>query len=134
MATDRAVVLTALRLTGAGLTAAMGAIHLHLWDDGYRDLRWIGVLFLLNAIGAGLLAVALLAVPTRYLAVAAALGALFTAGTLAGLFISLTSGLLGFHESLAAPLVKPTIVVEATGCLTLAMLALLAHGSESPRP
>lgn len=55
--------LLALRLVGAGLTAAMAAIHLHLWAGGYQDLATIGVLFLLNAIGGGLLALALLAAP-----------------------------------------------------------------------
>ncbi|MET7619810.1 hypothetical protein [Streptomyces sp. NPDC005408] len=127
MATERVVATIALRLAGAGLTAAMAAIHLALWDDGYRDLATIGVLFLLNGIVGGLLALALLATPTRYVGVAAALGALFTAGTLAALIISLTSGLFGFHESLDAELVRGTIVVESAGIIALAALALLAR-------
>ncbi|KQX57378.1 MULTISPECIES: hypothetical protein [unclassified Streptomyces] len=124
MATERARSVLALRLAGAGLTAAMAAIHLRLWDTGYRDLATIGVLFLLNAIGGALLTLALLAAPTRYLAVPAALGALFTAGTLAGLVVSLTTGLFGFEESLDAELVLPTIVVESAGVVVLTVLAL----------
>jgi hypothetical protein len=39
----------------------MGWIHLQLCVDGYRELPVIGVLFLLNASGAGALALVLLA-------------------------------------------------------------------------
>ncbi|MER6098959.1 hypothetical protein ABT154_24535 [Streptomyces sp. NPDC001728] len=123
MVTERAWSVVALRLAGAALTAAMAAIHLRLWDTGYRDLATIGVLFLLNGIGGALLTLALLAAPTRFLAVPAALGALFTAGTLAGLVVSLTTGLFGFQESIDAELVVPTIVVESAGIIVLAVLA-----------
>lgn len=47
------------RAAGALLTAAMG---------GFRDIDIIGVLFLLNAAGAAVLAVALVAAPRRQLA------------------------------------------------------------------
>jgi hypothetical protein len=128
MATERAPFVIALRLVSAALTAAMGAIHLYLWDDGgYRDLETIGVLFLLNAIGSALLTLALLAFPTRYVGVPAALGALFTAGTLAALVISLTIGLFGFLESLDGELVWPTIAVESAGVVALTALTLLAY-------
>lgn len=119
--------MIALRLVSAALTAAMAAIHLYLWDDGYRDLETIGVLFLLNGIGGGLLALALLAAPTRYVGVPAVLGALFTAGTLAALVVSLTTGLFGFEETLDAELVRPTIAVESAGIVALTALALLAR-------
>ncbi|MBT2509042.1 hypothetical protein J7I98_24760 [Streptomyces sp. ISL-98] len=119
--------MIALRLVSAALTVAMAAIHLYLWDDGYRDLETIGVLFLLNGIGGGLLALALLAAPTRYIGVVAVLGALFTAGTLAALVVSLTTGLFGFEETLDAELVKPTIAVESAGIVALTALALLAR-------
>ena len=127
MATERTVVLVALRLVAAGCAVAMGAIHLDLWYDGYRDLETIGALFLLNAIGAGLLALSLLVTPTRFLPVLASLGALFTAGTLLALIVSLTRGLFGFEETLDANLVKPTLAVEAAGCVTLVALALLSR-------
>ncbi|WP_137989611.1 hypothetical protein [Streptomyces vilmorinianum] len=133
MATDRAVsgvsavAAIALRLTGAGLTAAMAAIHLHLWDGGYRDLATIGVLFLLNGIGGCLLALALLVAPARHVGAVAALTALFTAGTLAALVLSLTTGLFGFEETLDAELVRPTLVVESAGIVVLTALALLAR-------
>lgn len=112
-----------IRVIAAGLTIAMGAIHLVLWFDGYRDIPVIGVLFLLNSIGAGLLTLALLAAPTRMLAMVAILGTLFTAGTLGALVLSLTTGLFGYREILGIPVINVTLVVESAGTLVLAALA-----------
>ncbi|MFE0650968.1 hypothetical protein ACFVZH_20505 [Streptomyces sp. NPDC059534] len=128
MATDRARrgAVLALRLAAAGLTATMGAIHLSLWTDGYRDLATIGGLFLLNGILGCLLAAALLLTPYRWLGLVAATTALFTAGTLGALFLSLTTGLFGFQESADAELVRPTVAVETAGVLVLTTLAVAA--------
>lgn len=115
------------RVVGALLTAAMGVIHLLLWFDGFRDIEIVGVLFLLNAVGAAVLAVALVAVPRRLLAAVAGLAALFTAGTLAGLVVSLTVGLFGVQEFLGAPLVPTTLIVETVSTLVLAALAIRAR-------
>lgn len=104
----------------------MGWIHLQLWLDGYREVPVVGTLFLLNAIGAVILATALLAAPGRLLAAAAVVTALFTGGTLAGLVLSLTMGLFGVHESLQTPLVSATLVVESAGVLVLVITAILA--------
>ena len=73
------------RVAGAGLLVWMGWIHLHLWSQGYKHLPSIGHLFLLNFIAAVLLAVIVLAVPRRYLTLAAGAGALMAAGTLVSL-------------------------------------------------
>ncbi|MFI1712529.1 hypothetical protein EDD98_5573 [Streptomyces sp. PanSC19] len=135
MATDparRAAVLV-LRSAAAGLTATTGAIHLALWADGYRDLATIGSLFLLNGVLGCLLAVALLLTPYRGLAPVAAVTALFTAGTLGALFLSLTTGLFGFEESADAELVRPTVVVEAVDVLVLTTLAVAALGHRHRR-
>lgn len=118
--------LRAGRALGALLTAAMGAIHLYLWFDGFRFIPVIGVLFLVNAGGAAVLAAALLGVPVRLLGPVAALGALFTAGTLAGLVLSLTVGLFGVREALGAQLVPATLVVETLGAAVLTGVAVLA--------
>jgi hypothetical protein len=116
------------QLLGAGLTAAMGWIHLRLWLDGYQEIPVIGPLFLLNVIGAALLAVGLLAAPARLRGVTAAVAAGFTATTLAALLISLTVGLFGLHESLHTPLVAPTLIVESAGVVVLTLTALLHVG------
>ncbi|HEX8934834.1 MAG TPA: hypothetical protein VF788_11715 [Pseudonocardiaceae bacterium] len=112
----------------------MGWIHLQLWLDGYREIPVVGILFLLNAIGAVALAAALLVAPGRLLSAAAMVTALFTAGTLAGLVLSLTVGLFGVHESLHTPLVPATLSVESTGVLVLVVTVILAIRSPGDRP
>ena len=97
-------VLLAGRVVGAGLTAAMGRIQLYLWANGYSDTPTIGVLFLLNGIGAAVLTIALLGSPARLLEVVSGLAALFTAGALAALIGSLTVSIFGFWEYLGRPL------------------------------
>ena len=102
----------------------MGWIHLHLWSDGYKHLPSIGYLFLLNFIASVLLALGVLVVPRRYLALAAGAGALMAAGTLVSLTISINVGLLGFTDSFNAPFVHLSIWVEAA-----AVVVLGVHGT-----
>src|SRR5579862_10067377 len=68
-----------LRLAGAGLLAATGAIHLDLYLTGYRSIPTIGWLFLLQIIVAFGLGVVVLA-SGEWLAAAA--GAVFALATL----------------------------------------------------
>ncbi len=122
------------RLLGVGLTGAMGWIHLQLWVDGFRDIPVIGPLFLVNVIGAAVLAVVLLVVPARLLSAAAVVTAAFTAGTLACLILSLTVGFFGGQESLQTPLVPATLIVELAGVLVLVLVAILGpRSSRRPR-
>lgn len=113
------------QLLGAGLTAAMGWVHLRLWLDGYREIPVVGPLFLINVVGAAVLVAALLAAPARLRAATAAVAAAFTATTLAALIVSLTVGLFGVHESLHTPLVVPTLVLESAGVLVLTLTAAI---------
>ncbi|HEX2073333.1 MAG TPA: hypothetical protein VHF92_06075 [Geodermatophilus sp.] len=115
----------ALRLVGAALLAAMAGIHLYLWAAGYRDIPTIGPLFLVNVVAGGVLCLAVLAAPWRWLAVVAALGALLQAGTLGALLLSVWVGLFGFVESTRATLFWPSVWVEVVGAGVLAALALL---------
>ena len=54
-----------------------------------------------------------------------AITAVFTAGTLAGLILSLTVGLIGVHATLQIPFVPTTVVVESAGVLVLTATAIL---------
>ncbi|WP_137816823.1 hypothetical protein [Gandjariella thermophila] len=121
------MVIVALRLPGAALTVAMGWIHLDLWQTGYRDIPVIGMLFLLNVIGSGVLALALLVVSRRVVGPVAALGTVFAAGTLAALVVSLTVGLFGFREVAGGPWVTATVIVETAATVVLAALAMLTR-------
>jgi hypothetical protein len=83
------------RVTGAGLLAATGAIHLDLYLTGYRTIPTIGWLFLLQVISAFVLAAGVLATKSRLVALS---GALFALSTLGGYLLSLWIGLFNFKE------------------------------------
>ena len=91
----RARTRLALRLAGAGLLIATGAIHLDLYLTGYRSVPAIGWLFLLQVIAAFGLGVLVLATGGW---LAAAAGAGFALATLGGYLLSLWIGLFGFKE------------------------------------
>jgi hypothetical protein len=118
-ATARALTLS-VRVAGAALLLATGWIHLHLWLDGYRDIAWIGPLFLASAVSSSVAALAVLLAPWWWLPWVALPAGLLEIGTLGGLLLSLTVGLFGFSESWSASLVVPTIVVESAGFVVLA--------------
>jgi fluoride ion exporter CrcB/FEX len=110
------------RIAGAALTAWSAGIHLYLWFDGFRYIETIGPLFLLNAIGGFVLALVLLLTPERFLTVAFALGALYAAGVLGALTLSLTVGLFGLHESLDTDQVVTTLAVNSVAVVVLGVL------------
>jgi hypothetical protein len=120
----RDLVVLGLRVVGAGLLAAMAAIHLYLYVNGYQGVPTIGPLFLLNGIGGSVLTLAVLGAPRRFLGIAGLLGALFDLGTLAALVaaIVLPGGIFGFQESVQAMLVPTTLAVESAGVLVLGVL------------
>ncbi|MFE5813000.1 hypothetical protein ACFQ6S_06240 [Streptomyces sp. NPDC056479] len=89
-------------------------------------METIGRLFLLNAIGAGLLAVSLLITPTRLLPILATLGTLrgrHTGGPDREPYL----GSLRAQEAFDANMVKPILTVDAAGCVLLMALALLSR-------
>ncbi len=112
------------RVLSALALLAMGGIHLYLVFDGVGGT--LGVLFVLNAIGGLLLAVAMLAAPRRLLLPASVLGLLFIVGTLLALVLALTVGLFGITETLGFTLVPTTLVVESVGTVVLAVTTALA--------
>ena len=113
------VVALVLRLAGAALLGWIGWVHWVLWQqEGYKSIPTSGPFFLVDAIAAVLLAVALLAWPRP---LAGLLAAGFTATTILALVISLTVGLFGFNESISANYVVEALVLEC-----LAVVVLLA--------
>ena len=115
-----------LRLAGAGLLAAAGAIHLDLYLTGYRTIPTIGWLFLLQVIAAFALALAVLVTGSR---LAAAAGAGFALATLGGYLLSIWAGLFGFKE------VRTTagIVAGVVEVAAFAVLAVLAAARRAVR-
>ncbi|MBV8161691.1 MAG: hypothetical protein JO265_12275 [Acidimicrobiia bacterium] len=110
-------------LTGAALTIASAAIHLHLWFDGYRHVPDIGRLFLAQAIAGIGVAAAAVAMPRR---IAAAAGAVYLAATSAGLLLSATVGIFNFHDGLDSPYAGVSLAVQGAGIALFALVALLA--------
>ena len=119
--------LWGLRIVGAVLLAAMGWIHLDLWLDGYKNIDVIGPAFLLNVIAGFGLAALVLVTPRRFLPWVAALGALFSLGTLGALLISTWWGLFGFKETTAASLWWESFWVEVAAVVVLTALALVTR-------
>jgi hypothetical protein len=112
------------QVISALLLLAMGGIHLYLVFDGVGGT--LGVLFVLNAIGGLVLAIAMVAAPRRLLPAASALSLVFMVGTLLALILALTVGLFGISETINGQLVVTTIVVEAIGAVVLAVMTSLA--------
>ena len=117
-----------LRVAGAGLLAATGAIHLDLYMTGYRSIPVIGWLFLLQVIAAFGLAAAVLVSGSR---LAAAAGAGFALSTLGGYLLSVWIGLFGFKEiRTTAGIVAG--VIEVAAFAALAVLALSPAAQRQP--
>jgi hypothetical protein len=116
--------LMAWRLLSAIMLLAMGGIHLYLVFDGVGDL--LGALFVLNVIGAFVLAIAIMVLRGQLLSLATVLSLLFMAGTLLALVLALTVGLFSIHEVLSFTLVPTTLVVESIGTIILAVTVALA--------
>jgi predicted lipoprotein with Yx(FWY)xxD motif len=119
-----------LRVAGAGLLIAAGAIHLDLYLTGYRTIPTIGWLFLLQVIVAFGLALAVLATGGRHALagrLAAAAGAVFALATLGGYLLTVWIGLFGFKE------VRTTAGIVA-GVIDVAAFAVLAVLALAPVP
>jgi hypothetical protein len=112
----------------AGLLIASGVIHFHLWDmpGGYRYVKTLDWLFLVQAIAAVLLAVILLV--TRHLLVVAA-SALLMAGTIVGFILARTVGIFGFKLGYSTGIANTVLVIEIAAIVLLAATGLLMRRS-----
>lgn len=115
--------LMAWQVLSALFLLAMGGIHLYLVVHGVGGL--LGVLFVLNAVGALVLAIAMVVLRRRLLRVASVLSLLFMVGTLLALVLALTIGLFGIRETLDFQLVSTTLVVESIGTVVLVVTTAL---------
>lgn len=119
------------RLLSAFALLVMGGIHLFLVFDGVGGT--LGTLFVLNAIGALVLAIAIIFLRGGLLSLATVLGLLFMVGTLLALVLALTVGFFGIHEVMSFELVPTTLVVESIGSVILAVtVALMLRSSRAP--
>jgi hypothetical protein len=119
------------RLLSVLMLLIMGGIHFYLVLDGVGGS--LGVLFVLNAIGALVLAIAIIVLRGQLLLLATVLALLFMVGTLLALVLALTVGLFGITEVLSFKLVPTTLVVESIGTVILAItVGLLLRSRRAP--
>lgn len=83
------------RSFAAVLILVGGLVHLDLWNNGYRTIPKIGVLFMANFVGSAVLAAAVMV--SRRVSVALA-GIAFAAGSLMAFVLSRTVGIFGFTD------------------------------------
>jgi len=131
-----------LRTFGALAVLAMGAVHLQQYlGAGYHAIPTIGTLFLLNAIGSGIVGIGLLlpveralpARPARATVGALAIAAVaMSAAALVSLFISESGSLFGFSESGYRTPIVVAIAVEAAAILLLVPVAAVSLSRALP--
>ncbi len=117
---------TTAALTGAAALVVAAAVHLAQLVSIFHAVPWIGPLFAADAVASTMVAIAIVMRRSR---LAAAAGALVSAGALAGLCVSSTVGLFGWQEAVLRPSVVIAIASELVAFAALAPLALPA-----PRP
>ena len=117
-----------LLLAAAALIAVTGLIHLIDGPEYLEEEAYVGVLFFLNAIGAAVVAYALLALGApRW---AWILGIVVAGGAFVGFILSRTTGLPSFKESEWEGLGVVSLVVEA-GFVLIALKALAGAPASS---
>lgn len=122
----------AIRWVTAVAVLVSGAVHLKLWFDGFRDIAVIGPSFLLNAVGALVIAVLLVAW-RHWLPPLLAVG--FGLATLGAFVISATVGLFGVHEVWTGTAQVSCAVAEVVAVLGgLSLLAGLRSAVAAPSP
>ena len=112
-----------MRILSAITLLAVGGIHLFLVFNGVGGL--LGVLFVLNAIAALVLAIGMLVLHGRLLTITTVLSLLFVIATLLALVLALTVGLFGITETWDFTLVPQTVVIESIGIVVLAVATLV---------
>jgi hypothetical protein len=140
--------LNTMRRLGAVTLLIVGAVHLQQYvANDYSVLPTIGPLFLLNAVGAGIVAISLLAPIERMLGdrqadlavgLLAVVALAIAVGSLVALFIAESQPLFGFMENGYDTPILIAIVAEALTVILLAPVAVTtlqgaASGDRPPR-
>jgi len=112
-----------MRILSAIALLAAGGIHLYLVFNGVGGI--LGVMFVLNAVGALVLAMGMLFLQGRWLQLATVLSLLFLIATLLALILALTVGLFGITETWDFMLVPETVIVESIGIVLLAVTTVM---------
>jgi hypothetical protein len=111
---------------GALFLAGEAAVHVQQYESLLSGVRWIGPLFLVNAIGCVVAIAGLASRRTR--SFAALLGVVISAGALAALVVSYGRGLFGFREAGFRSAIVVAVITEvgAVAFLATALAGALA--------
>ena len=132
-----------MRRGGAFSLLVVGGVHLQQYLGPYQAVPTIGPLFLLNAIGAGVVALGLMLPIERWLGRRSEIaigalslgGAAIALGSLIALYIAETSTLFGFSEGPIDTAIWIAILSEVAAALLLAPVAVSSLlRSSSSRP
>jgi hypothetical protein len=125
------LVTTLVFVAGSALVMWSAAVHLDLWQSGYRSIPTIGPLFLVQSIAGILLGLLILAARRVW---AAVLGIGFALSTVAGFLVSVVHGLFGFQDSWDAPFAQQAFVLEVAIVVTLLFAGALCLAKSAPAP
>ena len=139
------MIMKAMRRLGALTLLVVGGVHLQQYLAGYSVVPTIGALFVLNAIGAAVVGVGLLAPVERLLSdrpaglatgLLSAAGAMIAIGALVALFISESQPLFGFMEDGYSSPIVIAIAAEAITTILLVPVAAadLRRAASNDRP
>lgn len=133
MTGNSGALLWVMRVLSAIVLLAVGGIHLFLVFNGVGGV--LGVLFVLQAIAGLVLAIGMLVLRGRLLALTTVLSLLFVIASLLALILALTVGFFGITETWTFTLVPETVVVESIGVVVLAIatLVVLRTPQRTPR-
>jgi hypothetical protein len=104
---------------GAAALAVEAVVHVQQFASLFNDVRWIGPLFIANAVAIVVVLAGLAYRRTRILAAAA--GVVISAAALGGLIISYGTGLFGWQE---AGFRTPTAIAMVSEVAAVILLAL----------
>jgi hypothetical protein len=114
---------------GALALAGEAVVHVQQYFALFHDVRWIGPLFLANAVACAV-AIAGLARP-RSRELAALAGVAISAVALVSLIVSYGQGLFGWQEGGFRPVIELTVIFELAAVVLLS--AALAAAASSAR-
>jgi len=116
--TGRETVVLAAYAVGALLLAAQAAVHIQQYITFYHGVRWIGPLFLADAV-VSVVVIAGLAF-RRWQPITALVGVAVAAGALGGLAVSYGRGLFGWQEVGFATPIELAVISELGAVIVLA--------------
>jgi hypothetical protein len=113
---------------GALALAGEAAVHVQQYFVLFHEVRWIGPLFLANAVACAAVIAGLAYARTRDFAALA--GVATSAVALASLIVSYGQGLFGWQEAGFRPIVELTVIFELAAVVLLS--AALAAAASTP--